>query len=124
MEIGIFDSQAFGGGCDIEVAVGGNQGDWGACHLMDAVDFERHRELHGVIGRRRCVRAAAIASLNKARLNSTTRYRWVRRGSNPPSAALADNGFRKRFTLDRDRLVVGVVIVGVGIGQLAQQPDA
>jgi hypothetical protein len=37
--------------------------------------------------------------------------------------ALADDGLGERFTFDGDWIIIRVIIVGIGIGELAHQPD-
>jgi hypothetical protein len=54
MKVRIIDRQALGSGGVVEGTVGGDERDRaGAARLMAAVDFQRHGELHGVIGAER-----------------------------------------------------------------------
>ena len=61
MAIGVIDRQPFGDGGGVEGLVGGDQRDRAeSVRLVAAVDFERHGELHGVVGAQRVrVRLAA-----------------------------------------------------------------
>jgi hypothetical protein len=63
MRTRIVHGQPFGEGSVIEGLVGGNQCDrTGAARLMKAVDFERHGELHSVVGAKRVLHPEEVGS--------------------------------------------------------------
>ena len=66
MRMRIVHGQPFGQGSVVEGLVGGNQGNGaGAACLMEAVDFESHGELHGVVGAKRMLHPQTCGIIQK-----------------------------------------------------------
>ena len=64
---GIFYGNAFSRGSGVEIAVRRNQGDGArTLRLIDAVNFDCHGELHGVIGTQFVGLASFVASASKS----------------------------------------------------------
>ena len=66
MTVRVIDRQAFGGGGVVEGLIGRDQGDGAGAFLpMVAADFERHGELHCVVGAQRVRSPQALGLLQQ-----------------------------------------------------------